>query len=203
MVVEVPLAPMLPRDRVHLVSAATGDLKRSRAAVAARTLTQLANWAPATLQGLAGRVMTSQLRSSPQSVVNVVATNIPGPQFPFYTGGAKLIDVWPFVSIYHSLGLNIAIVSYDGAMSFGLLADRDLVPDLDDFARHLEQTVSDYRDSALARVRKPRSGAARPRKQPAKKAVGLGVDHKPVVASPNGDGRDVRPQAAAKVHNVV
>src|SRR5438270_2014200 len=203
MVVEVPLAPMLPRDRMHMVTAATGDLKRSRAAVAARTLTQLANWAPATVQGLAGRVMTSQLRSSAQSIVNLVATNIPGPQFPFYTGGAKLIDVWPFVSIYHSLGLNIAIVSYDGAISFGLLADRDLVPDLDDFARHLEQTVSDYRDSALARVRKPTSRTARPRKQAAKKAVGLRVDDEAVVTSPNGDGENVRPQAAAKVHHVV
>src|SRR5207253_10795669 len=118
------------------------------AAAAAGTLTHLATWAPATLPGLAGRAMTSQLQWSPQSIVNIVATNIPGPQFPFYTGGAELIQVWPFVSIYPSLGLNIAIVSYNGAMSFGLLADRDLVPDLDDFARHLEQTVSDYRDSA-------------------------------------------------------
>jgi hypothetical protein len=181
-------------------------LKRSRAAVAARTLTQLANWAPATLQGLAGRLMTSQLRWSPQSVVNIVATNIPGPQFPFYTGGAKLIDVWPFVSIYHSLGLNIAIVSYNGAMSFGVLADRDLVPDLDAFAHHLEQTVSDYRDSATSKVRKPartRSRAARARKQPAQKAVHLGVHDEAAVASPNGDGRDVGPQAAAKVHDLV
>src|SRR5438270_78484 len=202
MVVDVPLAPMLPRDRMQMVTAATGDLKRSRAAVAARTLTQLANWAPATVQGLAGRVMTAQLRSSQQSVVNLVATNIPGPQIPFYTGGAKLIDVWPFVSIYHSLGLNIAIVSYDGAMSFGLLADRDLVPDLDDFARHLEQTVSDYRDSALGGLSKPRSRTARPRKQAAKKAVRLRVDEEAGVASPNRDGRDVRPQAAAKVHHV-
>ena len=206
MVVEVPLAPMMPRDRVHLVTATTGDLKRSRAAVAARTLTQIANWTPATVQGLAGRVMTSQLRWSPQSVVNIVATNIPGPQFPFYTGGAKLIDVWPFVSIYHSLGLNIAIVSYDGAMSFGLLADRDLVPDLDVFARHLEETVGAYRDAALSKVRKParpRSPAARPRQKATKKPVDLGVHHESVVASPNGDGGDVRPKAAAKVHDVV
>jgi diacylglycerol O-acyltransferase / wax synthase len=194
MVVDVPLAPMLPRDRINMVTAATGDLK------------QLANWAPATVQGLAGRVMTSQLRSSPQSIVNLVATNIPGPQFPFYTGGAKLVDVWPFVSIYHSLGLNIAIVSYDGGMSFGLLADRDLVPDLDDFARHLEQTVADYQDAALAKVRKPaRSGSrpARPRKQAAKKPVHLGVHDESAVASPNGDGGNVRPQAAAKVHHLV
>ncbi len=206
MVVEVPLAPMLPRDRVQLVTARTGDLKRSRAAVAARTFTQIASWAPATVQGLAGRAMTSQLRWSPQSMVNIVATNIPGPQFPFYTGGARMLEVWPFVPIYHSLGLNVAIVSYDGSVSFGLLADRDLVPDLEDFAQHLERSVTDYREAANAGParRKPRSsGAARPRQQAAKKPVHLGVHDQPVVAAPNGDGGDVRPKAAAKVHHVV
>ena len=205
MVVEVPLAPMMPKDRVNLITTATGDLKRSRAAVAAHTLTQLANWAPATIQSLAGRLMTSQMQWSPQSVVNIVATNIPGPQFPFFTGGAELIDIWPFVSVYHSLGLNIAIVSYNGNVFFGMLADRDLVPDLGDFARHLEQAVADYRDAASVKPAKAARSrrAPRPRKQPAKDPVHLRVDHQAVVASPNGDGGNVRSKAAAKVHDVV
>src|SRR6266702_5930430 len=150
---DVPLAPMLASARVHMVTAATGELKRSRQAVAAQTLTQLATWAPATLQTLAGNLMTTQMRWSPQSVINLVVTNIPGPQIPFYTGGAELIDVWPFVSIYHSLGLNIAIVSYNGGVFFGLLADRDLVPDLDDFARHLEESAADFQDATLKKTR--------------------------------------------------
>jgi len=208
MIVEVPLAPMLPRDRVQLVSAKTGDLKRSREAVAARTLTQIASWAPSTIQGLAGRLVTGQMRSSAQAVVNIVATNIPGPQFPFYTGGARLIEVWPFVPVYHSLGLAIAIVSYDGGMHFGLLADRDVVPDLDEFARHLEESIAEYREAALKPAKRRRAAAtssrtARPRKQTAKQPVHLGVHDEPVVGSPNGDGRNVRPQAAAKVHDVV
>ena len=208
MIVDVPLAPMLPRDRMQLVSARTGDLKRSREAVAARTLTQIASWAPSTIQGLAGRLLTGQMRSATQAVVNIVATNIPGPQVPFYTGGAKLLEVWPFVPVYHSLGLAIAIVSYDGAMHFGMLADRDLVPDLEDFARHLEQSVEEYRDAAIKPAKKKRSPAkrsraARPRKKAAKQPVDLGVHDQAVVGSPNGDGGDVRPQAAAKVHDVV
>ena len=202
MVVEVPLAPMMPKDRVNLVTSTTGDLKNSRQAVAAQTLTTLATYAPATIQGLAGRLMTSQLQWSPQSVVNIVATNIPGPQFPFYTGGAQLLDIWPFVSIYHSLGLNIAIVSYNGSVFFGLLADRDLVPDLDELAKHLVSSVEDYRDAAL----KPKRTSRRPsrtRKQPAKKPVHLRVHDEPVVGSPNGDRGDVGSETAAKVHHVV
>ena len=206
MVVEIPMAPMTPRERLNQVTAATGDLKRSRQAVAAHTLSNLANWAPATLQALAGRVVTSRAQLSGQSVVNLVATNIPGPQFPFYTGGAKLLDIWPFVAIYHTLGLNLAIVSYNGSVHFGMLADRDLVPDLDDFARHLGQSVADYQQAAAAAgKRKVSSGrrAARPRQKAAKKPVDLGVDQKPVVAAPNGDRGDVGSEAAAEVHDVV
>jgi diacylglycerol O-acyltransferase / wax synthase len=205
MVVEVPLSPMTLQKRLTLVTAVTGDLKRSRQAVAAHTLSNLANFAPATIQALAGRVVTSQAQWSRQSVINLVATNIPGPQFPFYTGGAELLDIWPLVAIYHSLGLNVAIVSYNGSVHFGLLADRDLVPDLDEFGRHLGEAVADYKRAAMSPKRRARSagGASRPRKKAAKKAVHLGVDDQAVVAAPNGDGGNVRAKAAAKVHDVV
>jgi len=212
MVVEVPLGAMSPKQRVSRVTAATGDLKRSRQAVAAGTLSRLANWAPATLQALAGRLMTSQPQWSRQSVINVVATNVPGPQFPFYTGGAELLEFWPLVAVYHTLGLNLAIVSYNGYVHFGMLADRDLVPDLDDFARLLTESVADF--EAAAKRPKRRSAPARgsggggqrsprTRKKAAQQPVDLGVDDQAVVASPNGDRGDVRSDAAAEVDDVV
>ena len=213
MVVEIPLGPMTPKQRVGRVTAATGDLKRSRQAVAAGTLTHLANWAPSTLQALAARVVTSQPQFTNQSVVNIVATNVPGPQMPFYTGGAQLLEFWPLVAIYHSLGLNLAIVSYNGSVHFGMLADRDLVFDLDDFAKHLKQSAADFeraaapkRRSGLAgrRTRVTRGGRApRARKQPPKEAIDLGVDDQAVVAAPNGDRGDVGADTAAEVHDVV
>jgi diacylglycerol O-acyltransferase len=208
MVVEVPLGKMSPKQRLARVTAATGDLKRSRQAVAANTLSQLANWAPATLQALAGRLMTSQPQWSRQSVINVVATNVPGPQVPFYTGGAQLLEFWPLVAIYHTLGLNLAIVSYNGFVHFGMLADRDLVPDLDDFARHLEQSVAGFHQAAVPKKQGAGSGrrrrpTARPSQKPAKKPVDLGVDDQPVVAAPNGDRGNVGADAAAEVHDVV
>ena len=205
MVVEVPMAPMKPKERLNRVTEATGDLKRSRQAVAAHTLSNLANFAPATLQALAGRVVIAQPQWSRQSVINIVATNIPGPQFPFYTGGAELLDIWPLVAIYHSLGLNIAIISYNGSVHFGLLADRDLVPDLDEFGRHLGEAVADFKLATGAKKRSVRSGgrSSRTRKKPAKKPVDLRIDDQPVVAAPNGDGGNVRSKAAAKVHDGV
>jgi WS/DGAT/MGAT family acyltransferase len=187
MVVEVPLGHMTPKDRVNEVSAFTGDLKKSRQAVAAHALSNLANFAPATIQALAGRAMTAQPLMSRQSVVNLVATNIPGPQFPFYTGGAKLLEIWPLVAIYHTLGLNIAIISYDGNVYVGCLADRDLVPDLDDFGRHIDQSAKDYEAAAKGAEASARAKAVvkrKPRRKPApKQAV-----ESPAARSPEGNG---------------
>ena len=174
MVVEVPLGQMTPRERVNKVTTATGDLKKSRQAIAAHSLSNVVNWAPATIQALAGRLMTSQPQWTRQSVVNIVATNIPGPQFPFYTGGAQLLDIWPLVAIYHTLGLNIAIISYNGAVHIAALADRDLVPDLDEFGRHLDETGKDFHAAAHASVAKPR-----PRPRAAHKAKAPEVTRHP------------------------
>lgn len=177
MVVEVPLGRMTPKERVNEVSAFTGDLKRSRQAIAAHSLSNVVNWAPATVQALAGRLMTSQPQWTRQSVVNIVATNIPGPQFPFYTGGAQLLDIWPLVAIYHTLGLNVAIVSYNGSVHIGALADRDLVPDLDEFGKHLDETARDFHAAAQTAVAKTKP---RPRAHRAPKAS--------EVSAPQGNG---------------
>lgn len=158
--VDLPLGSMPPVTRLAEISNRTGDLKRSRQAIAAQTLTGVGQWTPATLQALSARLVASQPIWQPQQMINLVITNVPGPQMPFYTGGAKMVDVWPFVPIYHLLGLGIAIFSYDGHIHFGLLADRDLVPDLDDFAGHIEDAVESYRGLAkrLAQPRKRASG---------------------------------------------
>lgn len=172
MVVELPTGPMPPVTRLATISQTTGDLKRSRQAVAAHSLTGLTGWAPATLQALGARAVAGSPQWLPQSMVNMVVTNVPGPQFPFYTDGAEMVEVWPFVPIYHSMALNIALFSYNRKIHFGLLADRDLVPDLESFARHLGRAAEDLHRLALRLapeppVRLPKRSRAADRKAPA------------------------------------
>jgi diacylglycerol O-acyltransferase / wax synthase len=160
MIVELPLGAMPMVTRLARIAAEVGELKNSRQAVAARTLTSITRWAPATLHVLAGR-LAGEPQLSLQSVVNAVVTNVPGPQVPFFTGGARLIEVWPLVPIYHMLGLNLAAFSYDGGIHFGLVADPNLVPDLDRFAKHLDRAAVDYGRLARRLSRIPtRSGRA-------------------------------------------
>ena len=153
MVVDLPIAAMPAATRLARIVAETGELKRSGQAIAARSLTAITSWAPATLHALGSR-LASEPRFGLQSRVNMVVTNVPGPQVPFYTGGARLLEVWPFVPVYHTLGLNVAIVSYDGRVHIGLNADRELMPDLARFGRHLDAAAAEY--VAIAkRLRRP------------------------------------------------
>jgi len=145
MVFELPTGDLPIEERLQRINVTTGDLKRTRQAVAADQLAGLAEWAPPTLLVLAGRVM-----STPQAGANINVTNIPGPQFPLYSGGAQLLEVWPFAPLYPSMGLGVAVVSYNGDAYFGLTADPGLVPDVEAFTQDLRDASADC--AALARM---------------------------------------------------
>jgi WS/DGAT/MGAT family acyltransferase len=138
MVLELPTGDITIEQRLQSIKVTTGDLKRTRQAVAADTLAGLADWAPPTLLVLAGRLM-----SNPQGGANINVTNVPGPQFPLYSGGAQLQEVWPFAPLYPSMGLGIAIVSYNGDAYFGLTADPGLVSDVEEFTTKLREAAAE------------------------------------------------------------
>ncbi len=138
MVLELPTGNVTIAERLRRINITTGDLKRTRQAVAADKLAGLADWAPPSLLVLAGRLM-----SNPQAGANINVTNVPGPQFPLYSGGAQLLEVWPFAPLYPTMGLGVAIVSYNGEAYFGLTADPGLVPDVEDFTARLREAAAE------------------------------------------------------------
>jgi hypothetical protein len=137
MVFELPTGAMTMIERLRRVTRTTGDLKRSKQALAADRIGNLAGWAPPTLLVLAGRLM-----STPQAGANMNVTNVPGPQQPLYTGGSELLEIWPFAPLYPGMALGVAIVSYNGSVFFGLGADPGVVDDVDAFARHLREAAA-------------------------------------------------------------
>jgi len=62
---------------------------------------------------------------------NLVISNVPGPPFPLYCAGARLVAHYPFSVITDGLGLNITVMSYCGGLDFGIVSDRDQMPDVD------------------------------------------------------------------------
>src|SRR3954463_4248409 len=124
-----------PKRRLQLVRESMGDLKESKQALGAPLLTQLADFAPPTIAGQAARLQ------SRQRFFNLVVTNIPGPQFPLYLMGRRMERVFPMVPLAKNQGVCIGIMSYDGQVNFGLIGDYDGMPDLEDLANDLDDSI--------------------------------------------------------------
>ena len=88
---------------------------------------------PTSVQGMAGPIV-SQLPITP---FNLVCTNVPGPQFPLYLLGHKLLHCYPYVPVGGELAVNCAILSYNGTVYFGFSGDVNAAPDL----RRLEKLL--------------------------------------------------------------
>lgn len=121
---ELPIGEPDPRQQLKFIRQRSIELKESKQAVAASLLTDMAEWSSSTLLALGARNVTRMLP------FNLVVTNVPGPQFPIYMLGAKLLETYPLVPLVDNLGLGIALMSYEGKLFWGFNADYDLLPDL-------------------------------------------------------------------------
>jgi len=75
---------------------------------------------------------------------NLVVSNVPGPQVPFYLLGRRLREVYPFVPLSpQRRSLSVGVVSYDGGVFFGLVGDRDAISDIDLLAGSFEAAVAE------------------------------------------------------------
>lgn len=131
---DLPVGEANPARRIAFVRERMAGLKESRQAVGADFWVKLSEYAPPTLLALAGRA-TATL----QRMVNVLVTNVPGPQFPLYLKGGQMLEAFPCVPIMNNASLAVAVLSYNGKLDFGLCGDWDVVPDLSVFAAGLEE----------------------------------------------------------------
>jgi WS/DGAT/MGAT family acyltransferase len=125
--IDLPIADLDPREQLRQIQVQTTELKHSGQAVGATILADAAEWGSSTLLALGARNISRVLPC------NLVVTNVPGPQFPLYMLGAKMIETIPLVPLVDNLGLGIALMSYNGKLCWGFNGDYDLVPDLEIF----------------------------------------------------------------------
>jgi hypothetical protein len=131
-----------PTVRLDVVQDAMRNLKSSGQAVGAEVLTRIGGFAPPTIMAQATRL------GARQRAFNLVVTNVPGPQFPLYLQGHELLDVFPMVPLAMNQRLGVALMSYNGAINFGLIGDYDSMPDLEDFAHHLAESLQELAETA-------------------------------------------------------
>ena len=136
-----------PAARVDILREQLEGLKSGGQAVGAQLLTDLSGFAPPTIMDQASRLM------SRQRFFNVVVTNVPGPQFPLYLLGRRMLDPFPMVPLASGQGVGVALLSYDGHINFGLVGDYDLLWDLEDLAGDVEASLVELAQEAGVEVR--------------------------------------------------
>jgi diacylglycerol O-acyltransferase len=132
--------------RLDVVQDAMKSLKESGQAVGAEIMTRIGGFAPPTIMAQAVRV------AARQRAFNLVVTNVPGPQFPLYMQGHELLDVFPMVPLANNQRLGMALMSYNGAINFGLIGDYDSLHDLEDVAAALADSMQELADAAGVRL---------------------------------------------------
>jgi len=121
--------------------------------VAANRLAGIAGFAPTTFHALGSRVAAQQFRKG----FHLTVTNVPGPQFPLYAAGAKMLETYPVQPLLPGQALAIGVTSYDGGVYYGITADRDALPDVALLGQCLTDALDELVDCASEnRLRAPR-----------------------------------------------
>jgi diacylglycerol O-acyltransferase len=137
--VDLPVGEGNATMRLHQVSFAMRGHKDSGASIGADALVQLSGFAPPTIHALGARTASVMTRR----LFNLVVTNVPGPQFPLYAAGARMLSMYPVVPLAKNQAVSIGLTSYDGGVFYGLNADRDAMPDIDVLASCIEESLAE------------------------------------------------------------
>ncbi len=152
MLAKLPTDVADPAERLQLVHEATKIAKSQQATIPQGLVDDITDFAPPALTARAARVMwaTGLLHRLPP--FNVTISNVPGPNIPVYMGGARLLANYPTSVVTDGQGLNITLVGYHGELHFGLIACRELVPDIDKLADYLADELAELASLAKAAV---------------------------------------------------
>lgn len=134
-------------ERHRAVIAGMDRLKAANQAGGFALMSKLTEQVPAYLQALAANFVPNN-----QPLLNLICTNVPGPQIPLYLAGRKVEAHYPLVPLSMGLGMNVCLTSYNGVLYWGLVADPELVPDVGVIARHVEAAFEGLKAAAMARA---------------------------------------------------
>lgn len=143
LMVPLPLRETDAAKRLATIHAETARLKRSEQARAASLVIEATGFVPPTINRVLAAAISRPL------TWNLVVSNVPGPQVPFYLLGKRVREIYPFVPLSpQGHALSIGVVSYDGGVFFGLAGDRGLLADIDELAGDLKAALGEQLTAA-------------------------------------------------------
>jgi diacylglycerol O-acyltransferase len=141
--VDLPIGPMDQSERLALVHERAAELKDSHQGEAATMLIDVAKWAPPQLHRRFARFGNANV-----PVMNLVASNIPGPQMPLYLAGTRLVAYYPLLPLGANAPLSVAVISMSGVMGVGLTGDWKAFPDLKLLAVDIDESFVELKKAA-------------------------------------------------------
>ncbi len=178
-----------PGARLEWVHEAAENSKALTTAIGARQLADYSKFMPSMWTGLAARLYTQlSLANRATPMFNAVVTNVPGPQIPLYSHGAKMVHQYGTGPIYDGAGIIHPVLSYNGEITISFTCCRNILPDPEHYADCLEESFEETRASLL--------------KQPAKKAESKAARQKAKQLPPANEPAPVEPVRAEPVRRV-
>ena len=133
-----------PVRRLRVISEEMEGLKRSKQALGAEVISRFNDFAPPTLLAQASRINFST------RLFNTIVTNVPGPQMPLFVLGREMEEVFPVAFLPENHALAVAIMSYNGKVGFGLLADYDSMEDIELLSEGIAGSLAELEQAAGA-----------------------------------------------------
>lgn len=161
----LPVACNDPVERVRIVSTALQDLRRKRRALGARNIAAMQEFAPPALMAQVARLGASS------RLFNLVVANVPGPQSPLYLMGREVQQIGPVGFLVDRSALMFLMVSYNHMLEVGLIADPDVVPELDVIGGYLDDAVIELRDATIGEPPPQKTARQKARRPAAKKGA--------------------------------
>ena len=167
--VDLPVGLPDPADRLTAVRSQMDEYKKAMSAMDAGSIIEMGNYVAPTLLALGVRAALQ----AGQFWCQAVTTNVPGPRFPLYVLGKRMVSAYAYVPIAGGIRCSIGIFSYLNTMTFGLNADFDGYPDLDVLSGGIrrgldelltlakQQTAAPSTEQSKAQPKKKSTAAAR------------------------------------------
>jgi diacylglycerol O-acyltransferase len=149
MFVALPTNIEHPIEQLAFIREGTKGAKEEHQALGADALMNWAEHATPNVFSAAARTYTRlKLADRHRPVHNLIISNVPGPDFPLYFGGAELVAGFPLGPITDGAGLNVTVMSYRGAMNWGFMACRETVPRVDRLAGYVHEALEELLEAA-------------------------------------------------------
>jgi WS/DGAT/MGAT family acyltransferase len=161
-----------PVRRLQRTHEALMEMKGRHRALPAELLQDANQFIPPAVFSRAARLTFSLATGPGKPAWNLVVSNVPGPQVPLYLAGARLEANYPVSVITDGMGLNITVMSYCGMLDFGIVADREQMPDLWSLIGWLGEALEELQLARPARRQPAKANGRNGARSSAKKTNG-------------------------------